>query len=108
MLTILGVDGKQGFHRLFFGGGGMGGAGRNAYKLLLLPVYECSYGSLQNSGPYNETVLKVILVMDLHLFKNLGRNRCCLATRRRPCEKYINLRSFLSSLDHYKREICNS
>jgi hypothetical protein len=28
----------------------------------------------------NETVLKVILIlgMDLHLFKNLGRNRLCL------------------------------
>jgi hypothetical protein len=65
----------------FFGGGG--GAGRNAYELLILPVYGCPYGSLQNSGPYNETVLKVILIlgMDLHIFKNLSRNRCCLAHR---------------------------
>ena len=62
----------------FFFVGGEGRSGRNAYKLLILPVYECPYGSLQNSGPYNEIVLKVILIlgMDLDLFKNLGRNRC--------------------------------
>jgi hypothetical protein len=64
----------------FFLWEGGGGARRNACELIL-PVYECSYGSLQNSGPYNETVFKIILIlgMDLHLFKNLGRSKYCLA-----------------------------
>jgi hypothetical protein len=37
----------------------------------------------------NETVLKVILIlgMDLHLFKNLGRNRWCLAHAPAPMRK---------------------
>ena len=57
MLTILGNKDFTGF----FCGWGRG-AGRNAYKLLILPVYDCTYGLLHNSGPYNEIVLKVILI----------------------------------------------
>jgi hypothetical protein len=92
MLTLLGVDGKQGFHRAFLWGG-RGRAGRNPYKLLILPVYECSYGSLQNSGPYNGTALKVVLIlgMDQDLFKNLGRNRWCLAHAPAPVRKKLIL-----------------